>query len=191
MRVAVAAVGAAFLVEAVGRSLGKAGSPSSRWREFLAAAPAGAAWMAIGVAGGALSVASRVLVCAGLAAALLLLFMVARRTAPPAAADLGEERGFWLEELPERLGALLMDYERWVIDATLGAAVALVRVAAWAVNLADEHVLTAPANGAAAQIGHGQDALLPIVGGSMKRAAWVVLAALALAAFALTLWLGR
>jgi hypothetical protein len=143
----VAAAGIAMLAGVAGRA-SLAPDGASRWLALAGGAPAGLTCVALaadGASGGRL-----VLVAAGLIAALLLLTAAARgipgtsprardRTAgvegaAPVPTDL---EAALLGSAPERLGTLLLSFERWVVDAMGGAVVVIAHASAWALSRID------------------------------------------------------
>ncbi len=133
----VAAAGIAMLAGVGGRaSLAPHGA--SRWLALAGGAPAGLTCVALAADGG--SGGRLVLVAAGLVAALLLLTAAARgipaaASAPaPGPTDL---EAALLERAPERLGSLLLSFERWVVDAIGGAVVVIAHASAWALSRID------------------------------------------------------
>jgi hypothetical protein len=93
-----------------------------------------------------------------------------------------------LERAPERLGLLLVAFERGVVDAFAGAVAALFGVAVWVAARSDVHLLAAPADAVAkraVRLGRGVE---PTVGGSLASFAWAIAALTALAALAHALW---
>ncbi len=176
---AVAWVGGAMLLTSVWRALAFGGV--QRWVVFAGGTPAALGCVALGVGG--VVHAMWVVGAAGLVAAAAHFHAARRRVAwddskqPGASVD-----GVFLVSLPDRLGALLVRMERWVLDAVAGAAAGTVRAAAWVFAEADRHIVSAPADAAATQLVLGARGVEPILGGSIARVAWVLLAAAALAA---------
>jgi hypothetical protein len=136
------APGAAHLVMAaggamlVGVALGAWLCPpgAARWLAVAGGAPAGATCISLGadgVDGGLL-----VLVSAALAAALLLLAADARKV-PDGGSPAKDPEAALLRHMPEAAGHLLSSFERWIVDAIGGAAVALAHASAWALSKID------------------------------------------------------
>lgn len=92
---------------------------------------------------------------------------------------------------PARLGALVVSFERWVIDAVAGAAGTLVRVAAWVAARSDEDAIGAPADAAAVRVARFGRAVEGVIGQPLGRVAWVLVALLASAAVGHAVWPGR
>jgi hypothetical protein len=202
--IVVASAGAAILVRAGYGLCGRGprhrreggGAAPLRWAPFLAAAPGGLAWAALGMFGEGASIrwASGVVVCAGVTASGALLLVARRGWLPSKSGD--PEPPKWptlaavlLDRVPSRLGTLLLSYERWVIDATGRAGLGLLGVLAWAAALSDTYVVIGPADAAAARIVRFSRRLSPLFGGSPARAAWAALAFFATVAAGLTMWL--
>jgi hypothetical protein len=125
--------GVAMLFGVGARAMLGRGGPA-RLLALVGGAPAGVTCISLGsdgVKGGLL-----VLVSSGLAAALLLLAADARKAldgGPPAK----DPATALLGHLPEAGGHLLLRFERWVVDAIGGAALALAHASAWALSKID------------------------------------------------------
>ncbi len=185
MGMLIAGVGVLSLAATAKRALALNGVPS-RWMALVAGAPAGLTLVSLGTDGP--RKAAFVLVAAGIVTAGLLLTAATR-------ADVAGDRGAGpglsqalFEGLPERLGALLVSFDRWVVDGVAGAAAVLMRMTVWVAARSDVHVLCAPADGVAVRatrLGHG---LGPLVGGSLARVVWALLALLAAVVVAHAIW---
>ena len=92
-----------------------------------------------------------------------------------------------LERTVARGGHVLLRFERWVLDATASAGAALFLAVAWAAAWLDTHVIVAPLDAAALRVGRAGYRVEPLVGGSLARAAWLILFACALAAAGVTM----
>jgi hypothetical protein len=106
----------------------------SRWLALVGGAPAGVTCISLGAdgaKGGLLVLAS-----AGLAAASLLLTADARRL-PEGLRPAKDPEAALLGHLPEVAGVLLLSFERWVVDAIGGAAIAVGHASAWALSKID------------------------------------------------------
>jgi hypothetical protein len=91
-------------------------------------------------------------------------------------------------QVPERLGVLVVSFERWVIQSVTSSLGGGVRVAAWVAARLDVHAIGAPADVAAARVvraGHAAEAL---IGQPLGRVAWALLAILATVAIAHAAW---
>jgi hypothetical protein len=134
-----------------------------------------------------------VLAVSSAVAALLLLTASARGYVAGdegAAAPVGVEYAL-LGIAPEGGGALLMAFERWVVDAIAGAVAVVVRATAWVLGKLDAEVIGRPLTAVAARavrIGH---AVEPRVGGSLARVAWAVVGAVAFGSLLHALWPAR
>jgi hypothetical protein len=106
----------------------------SRWLALVGGAPAGVTCISLGADGakGGLLVFTS----AGLAAAVLLLTADARRL-PEGTRAAKDPEGALLGHLPEAAGVLLLSFERWVVDAIGGAAIAVGHASAWALSKID------------------------------------------------------
>ena len=132
----VALAGALMTAGVVRQALLRPAGPS-RWVAVAGGAPAGVTCISLGADGekGALLV----VVTAGLTAALLLVTAAGRGVstavrANPARTDL---ESALLVRAPEAAGALLLSFERWVVDAIGGAVIVLARASAWALSTFD------------------------------------------------------
>jgi hypothetical protein len=90
--------------------------------------------------------------------------------------------------VPERLGALVVSFERWVIDAVSGAVVVVVRAGAWVAARLDLDAIGAPADAAADRVVRAGLAAEGVTGQPLGRAAWALVAMLALVAIAHAVW---
>jgi hypothetical protein len=91
-------------------------------------------------------------------------------------------------KVPERLGVLVVSFDRWVIEAVAGALAGGARIAAWVAAWLDVDAIGAPADAAAARVvrvGHAAEA---VIGQPLGRVAWTLLAVLATAAIAHAAW---
>ncbi len=161
-----------------------------RWLAFLGVAPAALTWLALGAAG--VAAATYVAIVAGLATAA---FYLGAAITPTKAAREPLVRGVvgdWLlARMPERLGALFVGMDRWVIGAMAGAVASLVHAGAWTVAALDERVIASSGNRIAARIVRAQHRVEPVVGGRVDRVAWAFVTAVALAAITCGLWPSR
>ena len=115
-------------------ALRTSGGPA-RWLALVAGAPAGVTCLSLsadGEKGGLL-----VLGAAGLTAGLLLLAAAVRAVPVPAPAARTDLEASLLGRVPEGVGALLLSFERWVLDAIGGAVVVVVHASAWALSRLD------------------------------------------------------
>ncbi len=92
---------------------------------------------------------------------------------------------------PERLGALVVSFERWVIDSVAGAVGALVRAASWIAARSDVDAIGAPADAAAARVVRVGRAAEGVIGQPLGWVAWALVAGLASAAVGHAVWPGR
>jgi hypothetical protein len=126
--------GAAMLAGIGWTALRTSGGPA-RWLALVAGAPAGVTCLSLstdGEKGGVL-----VLGAAGLTAGLLLLAAAVRAVPVPAPAARTDLEAALLGRVPEGVGALLLSFERWVLDAIGGAVVVVVHASAWALSRLD------------------------------------------------------
>jgi hypothetical protein len=159
---------------------------------FVAAAPAGGSFIALG-AGGAGAFLEAMMATAFAAAGLHLV--ASRR------ADWGDTKVPIRQEAslvdalcvgtPERIGEWFASMDRWVVDAVVGAAAAAARAGAWMVATADAHLVSTPANVLALRLTRVVRRVDPVVGGSISRILWGLLGALAVAALLHALWPAR
>jgi hypothetical protein len=89
-----------------------------------------------------------------------------------------------LERTVARGGRLLLRFERWVVDATASAGAALFLALAWSAAWLDARVIGAPLDAVAVRVGRAAYRVEPAVGGSLARAAWLLLFAISAAAAA-------
>jgi len=92
---------------------------------------------------------------------------------------------------PERLGALVVSFERWVIEAAAGAFATLVRAAAWVAARSDVDVVGAPADAVAARVVRIARAMEGVIGQPLGRATWAFVMVLASAVIAHAVWPAR
>jgi hypothetical protein len=110
---------------------------------------------------------------AGLAIVVVFAFVEDRRVPEDA-----------LERTVAYGGRLLLRFERWVLDATASAGAALFLGLAWAAAWLDARVIGAPLDAVAVRVGRAGHRVEPAVGGSLARAAWVLLFAISAAGVA-------
>jgi hypothetical protein len=108
-------------------------------------------------------------------------------SAPRPAAPIAE----WMTGRAAEVGGLLVRFEHWVVDAVANAAVALLRLIAWGAAHADAGPLALPGNLAAERVARCARAIEPWVGGSLARAAWVLLSIAGAFATAHAFWADR
>jgi hypothetical protein len=89
------------------------------------------------------------------------------------------------------LAALAMAFERWVLEAFAGAFAALVVAAAWVADVLDRDVLDAPGDAVARRVVRVAGAVRPVVGGSIARVTWTLIALLATTGVVHSAWPGR
>jgi hypothetical protein len=184
-----AATGVAILATAGRQAILRRGR--ERWIALIGGAPAGCAWTTLGVAGAPL--AGRVVPAAAAVAATSLLVLATRggsddtETFPPLPAiDVAI-----LERTPARIGALVLRFERWVIQPVAGAAAATVAALAWVVAHSDAVLLHRPANAIARRLVLSARAASPLLGGSLGRVAWALVLLLGAAVVMHGLWPAR
>ena len=180
--IAIEAVGAAILLTAGWQAPTSVGP--RRWAVFVGAAPAALSFLALGATGA--TVAMYVMIASGVATAIFYLagartLSVAPERPPHAGASI-EDQLFVLA--PERLGALLVRMDRWVVGAMAGTIASTTRAAAWVMVAVDEHIVAAPANFVAGKIVRVERAVEPVLGVTLGRVAWVLLGMLGFAALA-------
>jgi hypothetical protein len=105
-------------------------------------------------------------------------------------------RGAGIEQVlfvrtPERIGALVMSFERWVIDAIAGAMASLVRAAAWTADRLDAEALGGPSDAAAASVVRLGRITESLTGQPVGRAAWALVVVLASIAIGHAVWPSR
>jgi len=180
--IALEAVGAAILLTAGWQAPTSVGP--RRWAVFVGAAPAALSCLALGAAGA--TVATYVMVASG--AATAILYLAAARTlsiAPERTSNVGPSIQNQLFVLaPERLGALLVRMDRWVVGAIAGTIATLTHATAWVMVTVDEHVVAGPANFLAGKLVRVEREVQPVFGVTLGRAAWVLLGLLGFAALA-------
>ena len=183
--VVVACVGAAIVLGATWRALAHEGV--QRWLVFMTGAAPGLVCIALGLGGATRAVITMGVVGAGVAA---LHLSTARRpfARDQEPADAVEET--LLVRVPERLGALLMSMERWVVGSSAEAVAGAARIAAWMAAAADEHLVASPADRVADGVLRAAHAAEPVVGGGLGRIAWAVVALAGVAALLHALWPG-
>jgi hypothetical protein len=181
-----AAAGLAIVAGAGRRAIRRRGL--DRWVALFGDAPAGFAWVALGLGGAAL--AGRVMLgAAAVVATSLLLFATRGRSddpevyLPPSGIDAAI-----LEQTPEHIGSLVVRFERWVIQPVASAAAATVAVAAWVVAYGDAVLLHRPANAVARRLVGSARAASPFLGGSLGRVAWALVLLLGAAVLVHGLW---
>jgi hypothetical protein len=208
---AVESVGAAILL--VGGWRAPAASGLRRWLAFAGVGPAALACLALGAAG--VTAATYVMVLSGAATASFYLAAVHAVGRTPerskGAAEYGTMRrtdegtdgagaygnmrrtpeDLLLVRAPARLGALLVSMDRWVVGGIVGTIGALARAGAWVAAAADQHVVSAPANLVSATMVRLGRRVEPMVGMTLARAAWALLATVALVVLAHALLQGR
>jgi hypothetical protein len=118
-----------------------------------------------------------------LAGAVLLVAFAVLGASPPGAAFVSRSIG--------RAAALLFSFERWVIDALVAAAAALVSALAWVVAASEAEAAAVPASAVATRSERVAAALRPVVGGSLERVAWWLIAFLGASGVAHAVWPGR
>ena len=121
-------------------------------------------------------------------AATAILYLAAARTlsiAPERTSNVGPSIQNQLFVLaPERLGALLVRMDRWVVGAIAGTIATLTHATAWVMVTVDEHVVAGPANFLAGKLVRVEREVQPVFGVTLGRAAWVLLGLLGFAALA-------
>lgn len=158
VHVLVACVGGAMAISACAQALGrKAAHPAGAWAPFAAASPGVLAWIALGASDGPLTLAPAAGAVVGgvLATGSWLLFAVWPGVGMvPADAEVVSPSpiGRWLEQSSERLGGLLLSYERWVIEATARGVLVLVAVAAWGAARVEGDVVDRAGDAAASAV---------------------------------------
>jgi hypothetical protein len=180
----IAIAGAAMVLGATWRALPYDGL--ARWLVFAAAAPAGLAFVMLGLGGADRALAAMVVVGLGVAT----LGLLARRVDPRRLPVLDDPEESALLSVPERLGELVASMEHGVVGAVASATAAGAHVTAWMVAMADQHVIATPADRVADGILSASRAVEPLTGGSVARIAWGLLALLAAAALLHALWPG-
>jgi hypothetical protein len=180
----VASVGAMLVLAGLLRALGFVGP--RRWLVFSSAAPTGLALVGLGIGG--VGPGLGLMAGAGILAAAVHLVALARGPLgrPPPVAD-GD---LVLGRLPARLGELLVSMERWVVSALAAAVGTCTQAAAWLVARVDERVVSSPADRVASGVERAAYAVEPLVGGSLGRVGWLLLAAAAAAVFLHAIWPG-
>jgi hypothetical protein len=182
----VAIAGAALVLAATWRALPHEGM--SRWLVFATGAPAGLSLIALGLGGSGRGLVAMVVV--GLAVAALKLLAPRVEAPPPDVVALDDAEDSALLSLPSRLGELLATMEQGVVGAVAGAMSASAHLLAWTVAMADEHVVTTPADRVADGALRASRAVEPLAGASLGRVAWVLLALAGFAALVHALWPG-
>jgi hypothetical protein len=118
-----------------------------------------------------------------LAGAVLLVAFAVLGAGPPGATLVS--RGI------ERAAALLLSFERWVLDSLVAAAATLLSALAWVAAASDAEALDTPVTAVAVRTERLAGALRPLVGGSLERVAWWLIASLGVAGIAHAAWPGR
>jgi hypothetical protein len=85
--------------------------------------------------------------------------------------------GAWLADAPATVGRLVTSMERWVVGAATSAVEGLAWAAAWVAARADEHVVGAPGDAAAAGVTRAADMLEAATGVSTRVVAWTIVGA--------------
>ena len=184
----IAIAGVVLLAVVAARALRESSGPA-RVLGVLVGAPTGLTCISLGVDG--VRGGWLVLLSAGSAAALLLLTVAVRGLpAPrrPLAQPAPSVETALLEQLPESAGAMVMSFERWVVDSMAGAVVVAVYAASWALARFDAQVAGGPTNALADATVRAGRALEPHLGGSLARVGWVMLAALVFAGLVHAVW---
>jgi hypothetical protein len=146
----------------------------TQWMGLVGSAPAGLAWIALGFGGARAE--SGVMAGSGLGAAALLLAAARRGDGAGAAPPIETLSHALLDRVPERAGELLMAFERWVVDAIAETAATFVRAGAWVAARSDVHLIAAPADAVATRAVRIGRRIEPVIGGSLGRIAWTVVA---------------
>jgi hypothetical protein len=190
----VIALGGAVMLAAVLRKAldaPRATPAATRWLALLGGAPAALTCISLGTDG--VRGASFVLLSGGLTVSLLLLAGALVATSAPAIpAGTPVRRDFehaLLESVPEAGGALLVAFERSVVDSIGGFVGVVVHAMGWAAARLDTELVGAPANAVAVRTVRLGRVLEPLVGGSLVRVAWILVGGLGLVALARTLWI--
>ena len=186
--VVVATAGGAGLLSAVWQALGHGGT--RRWLVFAGAAPAGLVLVALGLGGAARALEVMVVAGGGCAAAYVALARRGDDEQAIAVAQRASTADPQLVRLASRLGELLASMERWVVGAVAAAVGASMRIAAWMVAAADEHLVTTPADVAASGLERAAAAVEPLAGVTLGRAAWALLGLAAAAGILHAAWPG-
>jgi len=181
--VVVASVGAMVVLVAMWRALGYLGA--KRWLVFASGAPPGLTLVALGLGG--IGPAVEVLVGTGIVAAAVHLVALVRGHVVEQAVR-GPTDAPVLVGIPTYLGELLASMERWVVGSTAAATGACAVIAAWVVARIDEHVVSSPADRVASGVERAALAVEPLLGASVARVAWALVAAAALAALLHAVW---
>jgi hypothetical protein len=165
---------------------------AARFLAFVAAAPAGIPCVALGTGGAGLFLEA--MTATAFAAAGLHLVAARRLDWRDAAGSTHAEgalaTGLFLRT-PERLGEWFVSMERWVVEAVARAVGVSARAGAWIVATADAHVVSVPADALALRLTRVVRRVDPIVGGSVTRILWALLAAAGFAALVHALWPAR
>lgn len=188
---AVESVGAILLLRAGWRAPRSPGR--KRWLTFSGATPGALAYLALGAAG--VPVATGVFVVSGLATAAGYLYAgragAAAPGPPPSIPVQGSLPPSRLVPALERLGAVLVGMDRWVIAALAGTLAALVRAAAWVLTTLDMQAVARPGNVVAMKMTRVAGGFEPVVGFKLRQLAWVLLGLGASAAVAHALLAAR
>ena len=194
------AIAGVVLVTGVAARALRASSGPARLLALLAGAPPGLTCVSLGVDG--VRGGWLVLLSSGSAAALLLLTAAVRglpTVAGPVArphawprrpleAPIGGLEPALFEHLPESAGALVMSFERWVVESIAGAVVVAVYAGSWALARFDAQVAGGPTNALADRTVRVGRALEPHLGGSLARVAWVLFGALVAGVLVHAVW---
>jgi hypothetical protein len=189
--IATASLGGAILLGGAHRARRVRGAVP-RFLAFVASAPAGASFIALGTGGAGAFLEA--MMATGFAAAGLHL-VASRRgewgdasRSDPQRASLA---GAFFVGMPERIGDWFASMDRWVVEAVVSATAAAARAGAWMLATADAEVVATPANALALRVTRVVRRVDPLVGGSVSRILWALLAIVALAALVHALWPAR
>jgi hypothetical protein len=179
-----AVAGAAMVLGATWRALPFDGV--ARWLVFAATAPAGLGCIALGLGGADQALVAMVVVGLGVA----VLCLRAHRVDPRQLPALDDPEDSALLTVPAALGELVVTMEHGVVGAVAGASSGVAHITAWMVATADEQVFASPADRVAEGLLRTSRAVQPMVGASVARIAWALLALLGAAALLYALWPG-
>jgi hypothetical protein len=179
--IAIESVGAVMLLAAGWRA--PAGPAAKRWLAFVGAAPAALAFLALGASG--VGATCWIVVLSG--AATATLYLAAARglafdrgdavdAADQGTMPQGAVEDLFLVRIPTRLGALLVNMDRWVVNGGAYALADLADGGAWLTATIDEHLIAAPASAVAARVVHLERRVQTAVGASLGRLTWTLLA---------------
>jgi hypothetical protein len=153
---------------------------------FAATAPAGLGCIALGLGGADQALVAMVVVGLGVA----VLCLRAHRVDPRQLPALDDPEDSALLTVPAALGELVVTMEHGVVGAVAGASSGVAHITAWMVATADEQVFASPADRVAEGLLRTSRAVQPMVGASVARIAWALLALLGAAALLYALWPG-